>query len=124
MTRTRLAGLTAALVSVAALTASSLIATSTADARPAGDARASAAIQFTAVSIKDDGTLGMSSMFAPGLRTFKVTATKPGQEFFILRRRLGRAGHGRHPLPVASGGDRTAAGIQGREGRHRGAIRE
>ena len=89
MTRTRLAGLTAALVSVAALTASSLIATSTADARPAGDARASAAIQFTAVSIKDDGTLGMSSMFAPGLRTFKVTATKPGQEFFILKLKAG-----------------------------------
>lgn len=89
MTRPRLAGLAAALVSVAALTASSLVAISTADARPAANARASAAIQFTAVSIKDDGTLGMSSSFAPGLRTFKVTATKPGQEFFLLRLKAG-----------------------------------
>jgi len=88
VTRSRLAGFAAALVSVAALTASSLIATSSADARPAGNVRAAAAIQFTAVNIHDDGSIGMSSMFAPGLRTFKVTATKPA-EFFMLKLKAG-----------------------------------
>ena len=90
MSKHRLLRLSAALLSVGALTASALVTTSTAEARPRASARA-ASLPFALAKIGAAHKVTVPSTLRPGVRLFKVTSQVADGELMIVHLKAGYA---------------------------------